>query len=321
VKVTSLPRAVSTGFQHEAFVYRGNQEFVASSAAFIRAGLAAGEPVMVAVIQPKIDLLRAELDGHARRVHFVDMAELGRNPARILPAWREFAEDHVNESVGLRGIGEPVWGGRRAQEVAESQLHEALLNVAFDPAFDNGPRFRLRCPYDANALEREVVEAARRSHPVVADAAGRRDSARYAGHQHAGAVFADLLPEPPPHATRVLFGPDDLPLVREVVIGQAERLHLVPERTEELVLAVHEVATNSLRYGGAGGMLRVWRDGEGFVCEIRDRGRITEPLVGRTRPALTDEGGRGLWLANQLCDLVQIRSSDLGTVVRLHMWL
>jgi hypothetical protein len=30
-------------------------------------------------------------------------------------------------------------------------------------------------------------------------------------------------------------------------------------------------------------------------------------------------GGRGLWLTNQLCDLVQIRSGDAGTVVRAHV--
>jgi hypothetical protein len=29
--------------------------------------------------------------------------------------------------------------------------------------------------------------------------------------------------------------------------------------------------------------------------------------------------GRGLWLANQLCDLVQIRSGAGGTRVRLQM--
>jgi anti-sigma regulatory factor (Ser/Thr protein kinase) len=32
-------------------------------------------------------------------------------------------------------------------------------------------------------------------------------------------------------------------------------------------------------------------------------------------------GGRGLWLANQLCDLVQIRCSPAGATVRLRMRL
>jgi anti-sigma regulatory factor (Ser/Thr protein kinase) len=318
VSLTAPPALIQhTQFKHEAFVYRGHEEFVTSSAQFIRAGLAAGEPVMVAVIQPKIDLLRAALDGQSDRVTFVDMTELGRNPARILPAWREFADSHRGVVKALRGIGEPIWDGRRAPEIAESQLHEALLNVAFD----GGPRFRLRCPYDAQALSGSVVEAAYRSHPLVVDVGGPRDSVRYGGPEHAVAAFADELPEPAARPDVLYFGPDDLPLIREVVIRRAGERRLDAERCAELVLAVHEVATNSLRYGGDGGLLRTWQEGGALVCEIRDEGRITEPLVGRELPAVSEEGGRGLWLANQLCDLVQIRSSAAGTVVRLHMWL
>jgi anti-sigma regulatory factor (Ser/Thr protein kinase) len=57
------------------------------------------------------------------------------------------------------------------------------------------------------------------------------------------------------------------------------------------------------------------------LCEVRDRGRIVEPLVGRLPPPLDRHGGRGLWLVNHLCDLVQIRSTEAGSVVRVHMRL
>jgi anti-sigma regulatory factor (Ser/Thr protein kinase) len=56
-----------------------------------------------------------------------------------------------------------------------------------------------------------------------------------------------------------------------------------------------------------------------MVFEVRDHGRIHDALVGRTRPAPDQLGGFGLWLAHQLCDLVQVRSSLAGNVVRLHM--
>ena len=36
-------------------------------------------------------------------------------------------------------------------------------------------------------------------------------------------------------------------------------------------------------------------------------------------PAADGEGGRGVWIANQLCDLVQVRSGEDGSVVRLHL--
>ena len=84
------------------------------------------------------------------------------------------------------------------------------------------------------------------------------------------------------------------------------------------MLAVDEVATNSYRYGGGGGTLRTWASGGGLVCEVRDGGRFSDPLVGRRRPSSDRIGGRGLWIANQLCDLVQVRSSGEGAVVRLY---
>jgi hypothetical protein len=46
---------------------------------------------------------------------------------------------------------------------------------------------------------------------------------------------------------------------------------------------------------------------------------LEDPLIDRVRPAAHAAGRRGLWLANQLCDLVQIRTLPSGTVVRLHM--
>ena len=85
------------------------------------------------------------------------------------------------------------------------------------------------------------------------------------------------------------------------------------------MLAVAELAANSIRHGGGRGILRIWRDGGTLVCEVRDRGRIDDPLAGRHVPDAERLGGRGLWIANAVCDLVQVRSTAQGTAVRLHM--
>ncbi len=85
------------------------------------------------------------------------------------------------------------------------------------------------------------------------------------------------------------------------------------------MLAVNELATNSIRHGGGSGVLRVWREPEVLICEVTDHGHFEDPLVGRRRPAGTQVGGYGLWLANQVCDLVQVRSGPEGSTVRVHM--
>jgi anti-sigma regulatory factor (Ser/Thr protein kinase) len=107
--------------------------------------------------------------------------------------------------------------------------------------------------------------------------------------------------------------------VRSLVAGLVADQGCAPDVAEDFVLAVNEVATNSVRYGGGTGDLSAWVTAGDLVCEIHDRGRIDEPLIGRIRPELSSRGGYGLWLANQLCDLVQIRSHPDGSVIRLHL--
>ncbi|HEY3003659.1 MAG TPA: ATP-binding protein, partial [Kribbellaceae bacterium] len=89
-------------------------------------------------------------------------------------------------------------------------------------------------------------------------------------------------------------------------------------RADDLALAAHEICKNSVRFAGDG-TFAIWTEGDTLQCETTDGGRIDQLLVGRAVPAPLAEGGRGLWLANQLCDLVQIRSSREGTTVRLHV--
>ena len=300
-------------FRHEALFYADQDEFLEGTASFIRDGLVADEPVMVVLNRPKIEALRSELNGHGDAVLFADMAEVGSNPARIIPAWREFVDRYAGRR--LRGIGEPIWAERSPAELVECQRHESLLNLAFADT----PGFYLLCPYDTRALGEDVLEEARRSHPHLAWNGGGRESDRYRGLEAVAAPFVEPLPQPPARPASRVFQSGTLPALRELVAGHARAAGFGDEALEDLVLAVDEVATNSVLHGGGGGIVRVWLEGETLLCEVQDRGVIGEPLAGRRAPTAGQPGGYGLWLANQLCDLVQVRSSDSGSAVRIHM--
>jgi anti-sigma regulatory factor (Ser/Thr protein kinase) len=303
-------------FRHEAFLYAGEVDFLAGALPFLREGIAAGEPVLVVVSAARIGLLRSALGADADRVAFADMAEVGANPARIIPAWRDFVAAFDGGGYA-RGIGEPIWAERTPAELVECQRHETLLNLAFAGV----PAWWLLCPYDTSALGGPVLEEARRSHPFLSEGGVAIRSADYRGLDQAAAPFAVPLPDPPGRPPEVGFGPGSLARLRALVARHGAAAGLDPARTADLVLAVDEVATNSLRHGGGRGTLRIWRDGESVVCEVRDAGRIEDPMVGRERPALDRDGGRGLWMVNQLCDLVQLRTFPTGAVVRLHLYL
>jgi anti-sigma regulatory factor (Ser/Thr protein kinase) len=311
---TPAARRPGPPFRHEALLYAGEREFLAGVLPFIRAALEARAPILVAVSAAKIDLLRAELDGDHGEVLFADMGELGVNPARIIPAWRDFVGAH-STSPSTWGIGEPIWAGRSPAELVEAQRHESLLNLAFADTAG----FRLLCPYDTNALDPAVIEEARRSHAVVVEDGVGRDSVACRSLEEIAAPFAEPLPEPPGRLYEFTFQAHTLHALRRFVTRHAASAGMSAELAQQLVLAVNEVASNSVLHAGGWGVLRAWREGDALVCEIRDGGRIENPLVGRERARPGQVGGLGLWLANHLCELVQIRSLATGNVVRLHM--
>jgi len=305
-----------SSYQHEALLYRGVDAFLAGTVGFVRDGLASEQPVMVVVAEPRLGELRAALGRDAQRVRMMDMAAVGANPARIIPAWQEFLDGHDDDQP-IRGIGEPIWFGRRAAEIAECQLHEALLNLAVEP---DRP-FWLRCPYDADALPAEIVDAAHRSHPVLVEAGDYRGSTNYGGVVHAEEMFGEPLPEPSVSAASYVFDGMTVTVAVKHAVAEAAELGLDSKRVLDLTTALREILDNSVGHGGGGGTLRLWHDPEAFVCEVRDTGHIEDPMIGRRRQV--DDSGRpsGLWLANQLCDMVQVRSSADGTTVRLVSWL
>lgn len=304
------------GFRHSALFYDGDDEFLDRTLAFVRAGLAAGEPALVVVDARKIGLIRDELDGDAEGVEFLDMALIGRNPARIIPRWQQFVDERVRPGTPGRGIGEPIWPQRSASELSECQRHERLLNLAFD----GGTPWKLMCPYDTRRLGDDVLEEARRSHPILRDGATERPSDAYEP-ETAPRPFAGELAAAPSDAAEFHYGAGDLPGVRRFAAARATEAGLAADTVADLVLAVSELATNSVRHATGAGRLRLWTEGGTLLCEICDGGLIDEPLVGRIVPPADAIGGRGIWIVNQLCDLVQVRSSERGTVIRLHMAL
>jgi len=296
------------GLSHAAFCYRSQPEYAARVAASIQAGLAAGEPALVAVPGAKARAIGDRLDDGPGEVVFTDMTELGRNPARIIPEVRAFADKHPGQPV--RFVGEPVWPGRSAAEICEAARHEALINLAFAQA-----PMTILCPYDASGLAASVLAGARRTHQVPA-ASGAT-----------GQTWRDNLPPrcdrplgPPPAGAEALAYDTDLGSVRRLVAGHARRAGLAGERGVDLVLAANEIAANTISHTAGSGVLQVWHTPEEVMCQVHDQGEITDPLAGRVRHGPEDRG-HGLWLVNQVCDLVEMRTGRAGTTVRMHMRL
>jgi anti-sigma regulatory factor (Ser/Thr protein kinase) len=256
-------------------------------------------------------LVRDALGTDAEAVRFLDMREAGRNPGRIIPGVLRAFADAQPPGTRVHIIGEPIWAGRSATEYPACVQHEALINAAFQ-----GRTVTILCPYDTRRLAPEVIADAHATHPtLVRGGSGvAEDSSAYAP----GEIVARYN-EPLPPVTDVPvfdFRAASLSEVRHLAVAEAARLGLAAARLEDLALVTAELATNSVVHGGGSGSLRVWAEGDSVVCEVRDAGRLTDPLAGR-RPAARDQrGGRGLLLVNLVADLVRLHSDDEGTTVR-----
>jgi anti-sigma regulatory factor (Ser/Thr protein kinase) len=117
------------------------------------------------------------------------------------------------------------------------------------------------------------------------------------------------------------FCADNLFALRNAVAAHGGSLGLSSTRVADLVLLAHELASNSVRHGGATaavpGRLRLWAsaDPPAVVCEVTDAGPgLTDPdRAGRDPVAASAGDGRGLWIVRQIADVVEIVAGPSGT--------
>jgi anti-sigma regulatory factor (Ser/Thr protein kinase) len=307
------------GFRHEAVMYAGPADFRARLLPYVESAVDRDEPIMVALPRVHLDAMSAALGPRCKDVDLVAMEVEGRNPSRIIGAWRDFVDRRPTDGRAIHGIGEPVWAERSEDEVIECHLHESLVNDAF--ADVSG--FTLVCPYDVDSLDAATVAEARRTHPFVDEAGVRSESAGYAAAHVRDHLFQSPLTPVPVDAEQIHVAGHtlgrDLSWLRGIVAEHGERCGLSTTGIGDLVLAIDELVVNGLRHGGGQATVRLWADDAGAVCEVVSPRPLSDPMLGRLNSDFGERGGRGLWLVNHVCDFVQARSTALGTHVRVHV--
>ncbi|RRR96864.1 anti-sigma factor RsbA family regulatory protein [Glycomyces terrestris] len=310
---TGADRATEEPFHHPAFYYSGPAEYLEGTIPFIESALAAGEPAAVSVPGPNLELIRDALGAASEHVLLLDMTEEGANPGRIIPGvLREFADRHPGRRVSI--IGEPIWASRSEAEYPACAQHEALINLAFA-----GRDAAILCPYDLDGLDERAIADSLATHPVLMDAKGTRESAEY---DPARVIDGYNRPLPAPPRSAVERGVDRYSVdnARWFTTSYGRKAGLSAHRLVDLEIAVTELVTNSIRYGGGSGLLRIWTEDDHLVCEVSDGGRITDPLVGR-RPVDDYSQGGGLLLVNHVVDLLRMHTGPEGTTMRVYLRL
>lgn len=300
-------------FEHHALVYDTPEAFLAFATPFVTDGIAAGEPVFVAVGPSELSALETSIGG-GTGVRLADTNEWCPTPAVRLRAFHRFVTGALEDgAMHIRLMGEPLWP-TRPEYALEWARYESVLNAVMEPL-----PVALACTYDAARLDPRIVADARRTHPSVSTGDGQWPSPDFVEPSSLLEGWNPPLPPAPEHA-RAMLPPVDPAPARVFVIDRAAAAGVGDERAKDLALAVTEVLTNAAKHGTGARSLRTWVANGQLVCQIDDDGHDTpDPLAGYRPPSAEQETGRGLWIARQMVDLLRIVSGPIGTSVRLSV--
>jgi anti-sigma regulatory factor (Ser/Thr protein kinase) len=257
---------------------------------------------VLAITSPhRAHLLRAALGGDAAGVEFADNADWFRVPGWVFAEYHRFLRQRPGDGGRLWLLSEPAWGGWDADQAAEWQRCESLINVAFGwaPA-------AVICAYDSRALPAPIIADATASHPALVAGERAIGSARYVQPAEYTAAHRLDVPPAPETADALMFDLGDLATVRSVATSWATRETLPPDRVRDLLIAVHEIASNAIEHGGGAGLIRFWASERELICEVSSAAPLRQPYPGYLPPDTGQERGRGLWMARQICSRVDI---------------
>ncbi|MCW2912249.1 MAG: putative anti-sigma regulatory factor, serine/threonine protein kinase [Actinomycetia bacterium] len=294
---------------HRVLFYDREEEFLTTTAPFLREGLATDDVILAVAPPAKIDALRDTLGQDASSMRFIDATEFYRHPVRAIAAYSDLMRSHAPRRV--RGIGELDWRGLTPLETAEWTRYESIVNAAFATS-----GVQAICSYDKRSAGPEALSAAVRTHSEVLG-----DHGSATGYTNPEVFNADLdrspLPPPPPQAEFRLIEGEHLQDLRSFVAERADRHGMAREALGNLLMAVTEAATNAIKHGTPPASVRLWTAAGYLVCEITDHGHW-EPgaLLGLIPPATTPPRF-GIWGMRMLTDIVQIRTGRPRTVIRL----
>jgi anti-sigma regulatory factor (Ser/Thr protein kinase) len=299
--------------EHPAFVYRSLDEFVAYAVPFVRQGVADGDPVLGVVGPAELDALRSATGTNG--VHLEDTNAWHPVPATRLRAIHRYVTESLERGAErVRLIGEPLWPDAPPDSALEWARYESVLNDVLAPF-----PVTLVCTYDGSRLRPEVVAGARRTHPVISTNGTTGPSADF---EDPSSLLARWTPRlsPVPDGAASMLPPFDPAQSRAFVRDRAALAGVAETRSMDLALAASEILANAADHGAGPTALRTWADGGYLVCQIDDAGAgLADPFAGYRPPGTEQRAGRGLWLARQVVDLMQIAPGPRGTSVRFQV--
>lgn len=303
-----------TLLDHPVLLYESLEHFLRVMVPFVKEGIDNGEVTFVAARGDYLPALREKLGEGADEARLADTFAWYPHPATRLRAFNELIRDELAAgATRFRLAGEPVWPSDSPAQTREWQRYESVLNSVLRPY-----PVSLMCLYDAGTLEPSILETALRTHPTSSVDGTRAVNDEFREPDEFLFEWQHDLASMPASAITIPEVPD-VAMGRHFLEDHAVSCGVGLDEAMDLSTAANEILTNSFLYATRPS-LSAWVQGQHFVCQIEDHGAgLLDPIASYRPPLDASQNGRGLWMARQLVDLLQIVGGPTGTTVRLHV--
>jgi len=311
----SEARPATSRYRHDALFHATDDDLVASAVPFLRAGLDAGDVVVLMCDARTTDTLASAV-GDGAAIGHLPRADSYRRTAAVIAGYRRVVDRAVAGGASrVRLVGDVDLGVPPDEE--EWGRYEAVCNAALAAL----PVWSL-CLYDTGRLTADVVAAGRSTHPYLLDGT---QSTRNAGFvepveylRRAAPTGADPMEADPADVYYPSLVRNDVSWLRfEVQWVMGDRG--VPTATiDGFTVAINEVVTNALLHGQQPVTVGVWSTVDRTTCVVNDYGPgFDDPLAGYIAPDTARPGSRGLYLTRHLCDRLSFEQTAGRFTVRM----
>jgi anti-sigma regulatory factor (Ser/Thr protein kinase) len=309
---TGVP-AGYTGYYHEALRYGSDEQLLTVVVPFLLAGIAAGEPTIVALGERNTALVR-EAVGAGTPALFQSGGDVYARPAAAIRAYRDLFSAHTADGAHqIRVVGELP-----AAAFGVTWDWWARYESAINDAYDDFPLWTV-CAYDERIAPPEVMADVVRTHPNLAHPGDRHltsaeyvEPGRFLRQDRPQAL--DPLQCTPPEVELV----DPPPAQARAALARVSAGVLTEDALGDFRIAITETVTNAVVHGGPPTVVRLWGGHDRVVVTVTDQGTGPgDPFAGLRAAAHAPTGGLGLWLTHQLCDHVSMSLGDDGFTVRM----
>jgi anti-sigma regulatory factor (Ser/Thr protein kinase) len=300
---------------HVGVLYTSDDELRDLLSPYLAEALRRREHLLMVISATAERVLRDALGGDADRIQWGGAGLTCNRLGRMFASFGDYLAERYRAGLPTRVIAEP------GSDISPTRLNQYLRYVSMACEIYGAYGYPMLFLWDERRYSPEVLAHVRAVHPRLLGGDGMTINTEYRepiDYLTANATSAPAAPDDLDLDVH-LESADGLAELRRCLRSWGATTELSDGDTDDIVIAVDEIATNALEHGQPPARVRGWSTADAVFVRVDDHGRIGIPAtIGYVRPPTDARRGRGIWMARHLADVLTTHNSPTGTTVALR---